>query len=98
MLSDPEGPYREWIYELGLPEAIERGFLVRFEIEVLEIRSLDPVPVLLRGLRPVRGHRPGSACPWSLDWLRHCCILVGLAAEEPHGLMPFIGARSHRRG
>ncbi|WP_405958935.1 Helicase associated domain protein [Streptomyces sp. NBC_00868] len=44
MLSDPDGPYGEWIYELGLSEAIDREILAGFEIDVLEIR--DPSPLL----------------------------------------------------
>jgi hypothetical protein len=42
MASDPDGTYGAWIYELGLVEAIERGILAGFEIDVLEIR--DPQP------------------------------------------------------
>ncbi|MGW2563888.1 Helicase associated domain protein [Streptomyces sp. NPDC001514] len=41
MRSDPEGPYGEWIYELGLSEGIERGILAGFEIDVLEIEDPD---------------------------------------------------------
>ncbi|MEU0373318.1 Helicase associated domain protein [Streptomyces sp. NPDC006283] len=41
MASDPDGPYGEWIYELGLSEAIERGILAPFEIDVLEIEDPD---------------------------------------------------------
>ncbi|WP_030776615.1 DEAD/DEAH box helicase [Streptomyces sp. NRRL F-2664] len=44
MADDPEGTYGAWIAELGLSEAIERGILAGFEIDVLEIR--DPSPVL----------------------------------------------------
>ncbi|MET8454558.1 Helicase associated domain protein [Streptomyces sp. NPDC005209] len=44
MISDPHGPYGEWIYELGLAEAIERGILAPFEIDVLEIHNPDPLP------------------------------------------------------
>ncbi|MEV6733755.1 Helicase associated domain protein [Streptomyces sp. NPDC051364] len=55
MLSDPDGPYGEWIYELGLSEAIDREILAGFEIDVLEIRDPDPIPGLseeaLRGRR-----------------------------------------------
>lgn len=55
MASDPDGTYGEWIYELGLSEAIERSILAGFEIDVLEIR--DPSPV--RGLseEALRGRR-----------------------------------------
>lgn len=55
MASDPGGPYGEWIYELGLPEAIERGILAGFEIDVLEIR--DPSPVLGLSEQALRGRR-----------------------------------------
>ena len=55
MASDPDGPYGEWLFELGLSEAIERGILAGFEIDVLEIRDPSPVPGLseeaLRGRR-----------------------------------------------
>ncbi|MGV9342960.1 Helicase associated domain protein [Streptomyces sp. NPDC003688] len=44
MASDPDGPYGEWIYELGLSEAIERGILAGFEIDVLEIHDPSPAP------------------------------------------------------
>ncbi|MEY6566345.1 Helicase associated domain protein [Streptomyces sp. PGLac3x] len=43
MASDPDGPYGKWIYELELAEAVERGILAGFEIDVLEIH--DPSPV-----------------------------------------------------
>lgn len=42
MASDPDGPYGEWLFELGLSEAVERGILAGFEIDVLEIH--DPSP------------------------------------------------------
>jgi predicted helicase len=55
MASDPGGPYGEWLFELGLSEAVERGILAGFEIDVLEIRDPSPVPGLpeeaLRGRR-----------------------------------------------
>lgn len=55
MADDPAGPYGEWIYELGLSEAITREILAGFEIDVLEIRDPSPVPGLseeaLRGRR-----------------------------------------------
>ncbi|MFF8680925.1 Helicase associated domain protein [Streptomyces sp. NPDC015237] len=44
MASDPDGPYGEWIYELELSEAVERGILAGFEIDVLEIHDPSPVP------------------------------------------------------
>ncbi|MFP8962580.1 Helicase associated domain protein [Streptomyces nanhaiensis] len=55
MRSDPEGPYGEWIHELGLSESIERGILAGFEIDVLEIR--DPAPVLETSEEALRGRR-----------------------------------------
>ncbi|MGW8066899.1 Helicase associated domain protein [Streptomyces ziwulingensis] len=55
MASDPDGPYGEWIYELGLSEAIERGILAGFEIDVLEIH--DPSPVLGESEEAQRGRR-----------------------------------------
>ncbi|WP_328918114.1 Helicase associated domain protein [Streptomyces jietaisiensis] len=55
MASDPDGLYGEWIYELGLSEAIERGILAGFEIDVLEIH--DPSPVLGESEEAQRGRR-----------------------------------------
>ncbi|MGW1506104.1 Helicase associated domain protein [Streptomyces mirabilis] len=55
MTSDPDGTYGEWIYELGLSEAIERNILAGFEIDVLEIR--DPSPVLGLSEEALRGRR-----------------------------------------
>ncbi|MDX3458882.1 Helicase associated domain protein [Streptomyces sp. ME02-8801-2C] len=55
MASDPDGPYGEWLFELGLSEAIERGILAGFEIDVLEIR--DPSPVLGESEEALRGRR-----------------------------------------
>ncbi|GGS95933.1 helicase [Streptomyces violaceus] len=55
MASDPDGPYGEWIYELQLSEAIERGILAGFEIDVLEIH--DPSPVLGESEEAQRGRR-----------------------------------------
>ena len=55
MTSDPDGPYGEWIHELGLSESIERGILAPFEIDVLEIR--DPAPVLEASEEALRGRR-----------------------------------------
>ncbi|MGW4732652.1 Helicase associated domain protein [Streptomyces shenzhenensis] len=55
MASDPDGPYGEWIYELKLSEAIERGILAGFEIDVLEIH--DPSPVLGESEEAQRGRR-----------------------------------------
>jgi superfamily II DNA or RNA helicase len=47
--------YGERIFDLGLAEAVERGVLAGFEIDVLEIRDPDPIPGLsedaLRGRR-----------------------------------------------
>ncbi|MFD3762583.1 Helicase associated domain protein [Streptomyces sp. NPDC058622] len=45
MADDPDGTYGAWLpgAELGLSEAIERGILAGFEIDVLEIRDPDRV-------------------------------------------------------
>jgi superfamily II DNA or RNA helicase len=50
--SDTYGP---WLAELGLSEAIERGILAGFEIDVLEIH--DPSPVLGESEEAQRGRR-----------------------------------------
>ncbi|WP_369780684.1 Helicase associated domain protein [Streptomyces sp. R33] len=55
MADDPDGTYGAWIAELGLAEAIERGILAGFEIDVLEIR--DPSPVLGESEEARRGRR-----------------------------------------
>ncbi|MFE2432151.1 Helicase associated domain protein [Streptomyces sp. NPDC059373] len=55
MTSDPEGTYGERIVDLGLSEAIERGILAGFEIDVLEIR--DPDPMLVLSEEALRGRR-----------------------------------------
>ncbi|MFJ3928530.1 Helicase associated domain protein [Streptomyces sp. NPDC090022] len=55
MADDPDGPYGAWLAELGLSEAIERGILAGFEIDVLEIR--DPSPVLGESEEAQRGRR-----------------------------------------
>ncbi|MBQ0975714.1 Helicase associated domain protein [Streptomyces sp. RK31] len=55
MASDSDGPYGEWIYELELSEAIERGILAGFEIDVLEIH--DPSPILGESEEAQRGRR-----------------------------------------
>jgi superfamily II DNA or RNA helicase len=47
--------YGPWIAELGLSEAIERGILAGFEIDVLEIH--DPSPVLGESDEAQRGRR-----------------------------------------
>ncbi|WNI19480.1 DEAD/DEAH box helicase [Actinacidiphila sp. ITFR-21] len=43
MISDPEGTFGLWLpgAELGLSEAVERGILAGFEIDVLEIEDPD---------------------------------------------------------
>ncbi|WUD70337.1 Helicase associated domain protein [Streptomyces sp. NBC_00510] len=55
MSDDPAGTYGQWIYELGLSEAIERGILAGFEIDVLEIQ--DPDLTLDASEQQVRGRR-----------------------------------------
>ncbi|MFF7028561.1 Helicase associated domain protein [Streptomyces albidoflavus] len=47
--------YGPWLAELGLSEAIERGILAGFEIDVLEIR--DPSPVYGESDEALRGRR-----------------------------------------
>ncbi|MEV8058773.1 Helicase associated domain protein [Streptomyces antimycoticus] len=56
MISDPDGTYGEWIFELGLAEAVERNILAGFEIDVLEIRD-HPEPVLGLSEEGLRGRR-----------------------------------------
>ncbi|WP_445270418.1 Helicase associated domain protein [Streptomyces sp. DSM 41634] len=55
MADDPDGTYGAWLADLGLSEAIERGILAGFEIDVLEIR--DPSPVLGETEEAQRGRR-----------------------------------------
>ncbi|MFE2059531.1 Helicase associated domain protein [Streptomyces sp. NPDC059446] len=57
MSDDPDGTYGAWLpgAELGLSEAVERGILAGFEIDVLEIR--DPDPVLALSEDGLRGRR-----------------------------------------
>ncbi|MFJ9917448.1 Helicase associated domain protein [Actinacidiphila glaucinigra] len=55
MVSDPAGRYGEWIFELGLSEAVERGILAPFEIDVLEIQ--DPDLTLGASEEAMRGRR-----------------------------------------
>lgn len=57
MADDPDGTFGVWLpgAELGLAEAIERGILAGFEIDVLEIR--DPSPVVGESEEARRGRR-----------------------------------------
>jgi hypothetical protein len=57
MADDPEGTFGAWLpgAELGLSEAIERGILAGFEIDVLEIR--DPSPISGLSEEALRGRR-----------------------------------------
>lgn len=55
MADDPDGTYGAWLAELGLSEAIERGILAGFEIDVLEIR--DPSPIRVLSQEALRGRR-----------------------------------------
>ncbi|MDX2389577.1 Helicase associated domain protein [Streptomyces sp. DK15] len=55
MADDPDGTYGAWLAELGLSEAIERGILAGFEIDILEIR--DPSPILDESEEAQRGRR-----------------------------------------
>ncbi|MFJ7103943.1 DEAD/DEAH box helicase [Streptomyces albogriseolus] len=54
-MGQDSATYGPWIAELGLSEAIERGILAGFEIDVLEIR--DPSPVLGESDEALRGRR-----------------------------------------
>ncbi|CAG6397619.1 conserved hypothetical protein [Actinacidiphila cocklensis] len=57
MADDPDGTFGAWLpgAELGLSEAIEKGVLAGFEIDVLEIR--DPAPILGLSEEALRGRR-----------------------------------------
>ncbi|MFD7324312.1 Helicase associated domain protein [Streptomyces sp. NPDC059875] len=55
MASDPDGTYGQWLYKLGLSEAIERNILAGFEIDVIEIR--DPEPIVGLSEEALRGRR-----------------------------------------
>ncbi|GAA2417510.1 Helicase associated domain protein [Streptomyces mauvecolor] len=58
MTDDPAGTYGAQVVNLGLGEAIERGILAGFEIDVLEIH--DPAPPTDDATEEeVRGHRLG---------------------------------------
>ncbi|MGY4907003.1 Helicase associated domain protein [Streptomyces sp. 900116325] len=78
MRSDPAGPYGEWIFELGLSEAIERSILAGFEIDVIEIR--DPEPVLGLSEEALRGRRLA---------LLQTALLEHAAAHNLHTVMTF---------
>lgn len=54
-MDQDSATYGPWLAELGLSEAIERGILAGFEIDVLEIR--DPSPVLGESEEAQRGRR-----------------------------------------
>jgi superfamily II DNA or RNA helicase len=57
MADDPNGTFGAWLpgAELGLSEAIERGVLAGFEIDVLEIH--DPSPIVGESEEARRGRR-----------------------------------------
>ncbi|MFK4804081.1 Helicase associated domain protein [Streptomyces sp. MPA0124] len=57
MADDPDGTFGAWLpgAELGLSEAIERGILAGFEIDVLEIH--DPSPIVGESEEARRGRR-----------------------------------------
>ncbi|WP_326623882.1 MULTISPECIES: DEAD/DEAH box helicase [unclassified Streptomyces] len=78
MRSDPAGTYGEWIFELGLSEAIERSILAGFEIDVIEIR--DPEPVLGLSEEALRGRRLA---------LLQTALLEHAAAHNLHTVMTF---------
>ncbi|MET7296566.1 Helicase associated domain protein [Streptomyces griseoloalbus] len=54
-MGQDSATYGPWIAELGLSEAIERGILAGFEIDVLEIR--DPSPIREESEEAQRGRR-----------------------------------------
>jgi superfamily II DNA or RNA helicase len=54
-MGQDSATYGPWIAELGLSEAIERGILAGFEIDVLEIH--DPTPILGESEEARRGRR-----------------------------------------
>ncbi|MGA5573218.1 Helicase associated domain protein [Streptomyces pseudogriseolus] len=54
-MGQDSATYGPWLAELGLSEAIERGILAGFEIDVLEIR--DPSPVFGELEEALRGRR-----------------------------------------
>ncbi|MFH8939461.1 DEAD/DEAH box helicase [Streptomyces griseosporeus] len=54
-MGQDSATYGPWLAELGLSEAIERGILAGFEIDVLEIH--DPSPVLGEPDEALRGRR-----------------------------------------
>ncbi|MFD8197238.1 DEAD/DEAH box helicase [Streptomyces wuyuanensis] len=80
MADDPDGTYGAWLpgAELGLSEAIERGILAGFEIDVLEIR--DPSPVLGESEEARRGRRLA---------LLQTALLEHAAAYNLHTVMTF---------
>lgn len=78
MVSDPDGTYGERIADLGLSEAIERGILAGFEIDVLEIR--DPDPILGLSEEALRGRRLA---------LLQAALLEHAAAHNLHTVMTF---------
>ncbi|MFB6791891.1 Helicase associated domain protein [Streptomyces olivaceus] len=80
MADDPNGTFGAWLpgAELGLSEAIERGILAGFEIDVLEIR--DPSPVLGESEESRRGRRLA---------LLQTALLEHAAAHNLHTVMTF---------
>ncbi|MEV4744264.1 Helicase associated domain protein [Streptomyces sp. NPDC049555] len=70
--------YGPWLAELGLSEAIERGILAGFEIDVLEIH--DPSPVLGESEKAQRGRRLA---------LLQTALLEHAAAHNLHTVMTF---------
>ncbi|MFE5709564.1 Helicase associated domain protein [Streptomyces sp. NPDC056501] len=78
MADDPDGTYGSWLAELGLSEAIERGILAGFEIDVLEIRDPSPIPGLSE--EALRGRRLA---------LLQTALLEHAAAYNLHTVMTF---------
>ncbi|WP_399897747.1 Helicase associated domain protein [Streptomyces sp. BBFR51] len=80
MADDPDGTFGAWLpgAELGLSEAIERGVLAGFEIDVLEIH--DPSPIVGESEEARRGRRLA---------LLQTALLEHAAACNLHTVMTF---------
>ncbi|MFE6412518.1 Helicase associated domain protein [Streptomyces sp. NPDC057837] len=76
--------YGPWIAELGLSEAIERGILSGFEIDVLEIR--DPSPVFGESEEAQRGRRmallQAALLEHAAKWNLHTVMTFHQRVEE----------------
>ncbi|MEU9198357.1 DEAD/DEAH box helicase [Streptomyces hundungensis] len=78
MSDDPDGTYGAWLVEFGLAEAVERGVLAGFEIDVLEVR--DPLPAAGLSEEALRGRRLA---------LLQTALLEHAAAHNLHTVMVF---------